>query len=384
VFYDNLAGKVIHNAAKGLTDLGHDVRIISPIPFAPFPLTIFKSKWKNYANVPVHVEVEGLSCYHPRYILFPSKALLNISSYLMYLGIAKISKELITKYDIDCIHSHNLFPDGYSAMCLAKKYNKKYFITVRGTDIDINVNATNSIKRLASKILINADKVISPSHQISIKLKTIFGVDSKVIENGVEKTFHNVNINENADIMFKGSKVILSVSRLLESKGVHYNIAAICRLVSKYPKLLYVIIGEGPFRDDLEKMVYQFNLQEKVIFLGQLTHQEVKKYITACDIFSLPSTQETFGLVYVEAMLEGKPVICCSGQGIDGLIKNGISGILVSPNDVDDLVGKIEYLIQNAEVADLIGIRGKCIAQNLTWENHVDKLLNVYMSSKLQ
>jgi glycosyltransferase involved in cell wall biosynthesis len=83
-------------------------------------------------------------------------------------------------------------------------------------------------------------------------------------------------------------------------------------------------------------------------------------------------------------MLEGKPVICCSGQGIDGLIKNGISGILVSPNDVDDLVGKIEYLIQNAEVADLIGIRGKCIAQNLTWENHVDKLLNVYMSSKLQ
>jgi glycosyltransferase involved in cell wall biosynthesis len=96
---------------------------------------------------------------------------------------------------------------------------------------------------------------------------------------------------------------------LINIKGIDYNIKAIQALSKKYPFLNYKIVGDGVEKDRLARLANDLKMNEHIEFLGRKTHQEVMKYMAECDIFSLPSWNEAFGVVYIEAMAHGKPVI---------------------------------------------------------------------------
>jgi len=199
-----------------------------------------------------------------------------------------------------------------------------------------------------------------------------------VISNGV-------NLNEiykeesNFVEKHKNKKIMLSVSHLINIKGIDLNLKVLARLKEKYPNLIYLIIGDGPERKNLEKLVQNLKLQDKVEFLGQLPHNEVMEYMSICDIFSLPSWNEAFGVVYIEVMANAKPVIACRGEGIDGIIKHKETGLLVKPKDINSLVEAIDYLLSNAKRRKKIGEAArKLVLENYTWEKIVRKIIRIY------
>lgn len=103
------------------------------------------------------------------------------------------------------------------------------------------------------------------------------------------------------------------------------------------------------------------------------------RLMRSCDIFILPSWNEAFGVVYLEAMANGKPVIACQGEGIDGIIKDKETGILVKPKDVDSLVKAMDYLLGNPDEARAIGTRArKLVLENYSWEKNAEKTIKVY------
>jgi glycosyltransferase involved in cell wall biosynthesis len=116
-----------------------------------------------------------------------------------------------------------------------------------------------------------------------------------------------------------------------------------------------------------------------VEFLGQLSHKKVMEYMAVTDIFSLPSWNEAFGVVYIEAMAQGKPVIGCQGEGIEDFVEDGKTGLLAKPKDVDSLVKALDFLLSHPTEAQEIGKRaGDLVLKHYTWEKNAEKTIEVY------
>jgi len=140
-----------------------------------------------------------------------------------------------------------------------------------------------------------------------------------------------------------------------------------------------LIIGTGPEKKNLESLTEKLNIKNFIQFLGPLPHKKVMEYISICDIFSLPSWNEAFGVVYLEAMVHKKPVIAIKNQGIDGIIKNKKNGLLVDSKNVNQLTEAFHFLFSSPEITKEIGeMAQKTILKNYIWSNVVKKIIEVY------
>lgn len=142
---------------------------------------------------------------------------------------------------------------------------------------------------------------------------------------------------------------------------------------------MYLVVGDGPERNALERLVSSLNLNTHVKLIGQVSHSKAMEYMAGCEIFTMPSWQETFGLVYIEAMAHAKPIIGVRGHGVDGIVEHGKTGMLVKPRDVDSLVEALDFLLNHLEEARAMGERGrKLVLENYTWEKNAERTIAVY------
>jgi colanic acid/amylovoran biosynthesis glycosyltransferase len=158
---------------------------------------------------------------------------------------------------------------------------------------------------------------------------------------------------------------ILTVSRLVEKKGLEYAIRAIAKLTADYPNMVYSIAGDGPLNENLQSLVSSLNLQKNIEFLGALPQQEILKLYDRTHLFLLPSVTASDGdregqaLVLQEAQACGIPVVSTTHNGIPDGVLDGKSGFLVSEKDVDSLAEKLQYLIQNPRLWPQMGKAGR-------------------------
>jgi glycosyltransferase involved in cell wall biosynthesis len=249
----------------------------------------------------------------------------------MYLGIKELVAKIYQEFQFDLIHAHVALPDGYAGMKVAQKYKKSLIVTIHGQDFQQTIFKSKKCKRNIEKVINFSEKTIV----VSKKLKKIGEKYLQVNNNKMIVVPNGINIDdiytEKSKISqeYHGRKIILSVSHLIKTKGIDLNLKVISKLKRKYPNIIYLIIGEGKEKKNLEDLVNKLNLQNIVKFIGEVSHHKVMKHMAACDIFSLPSWNEGFGVVYLEAMAHGKPVIGCQGEGIEDFVEDGKTGILV-------------------------------------------------------
>jgi len=379
--FNKAGGIFVHQQVKELQKQGYEVIVISPVPLASFPIKYLSKKWKRYSKIPKKVVLDGIEIYYPRYLTFPKSLFFASSGKRTYIGVKKTVNEIYKNFKFDLIHSHVALPDGYAGMLLAKKYKKNLIVTIHGQDFQQTIYKNKKCKKYIEKIINFSKKTIL----VSEKLKNI-GINKLntnpekliVIPNGVNAD--DIYKKKSTPLrQYKGGEIILSVSNLTETKGIDLNLRAIAKSKEKYPNIYYLIIGDGKERKNLEKLVKELKVKNYVKFLGQTPYNKVMEYISICDIFSLPSWNEAFGVVYIEAMAHAKPVIACRGEGIDGIIKDKETGILGKPKDVNSLVGALDFLLSNPKKAKEIGERArKLVLKNFTWTRSVQRIIKIY------
>ena len=356
--------------------------IVSPVPLVPKNISYLKRRWLDYYNSSYHTFFEGIEVYRPRYLSLPKIILFSYSGESMLFGGTNLWKILFKKYDFSLIHAHVALPDGYCAMLLADKYKIPFIVTIHGQDLQQTIWKGKRCRNAVKRVLEKAKKVIVVSDKLKKIASLELGInDNKltIVHNGIDKnvTFKPDTTNE----IFHNKKIVLSVSNLYKTKGIDLNLQAIALLKDKFSELLYLIIGEGPERRNLELLVGKLRIQNNVIFLGKLPNIEVLKYMSNCDIFSLPSFVEGFGVSYLEAMLFKKPVIAVQGEGIDGVVIHGKTGFLVPPKDVNALAHILETLLLDNIFGQKVGLAGqKLVLDNFSWEQSAEKVLNVYQN----
>ena len=157
-------------------------------------------------------------------------------------------------------------------------------------------------------------------------------------------------------------RVILTVGRWLAKeryKGMDTLITALPRLLTRWPEVHLLAVGDGDDRAWLEDLAEQNGVNRHVHFLTGLTFDELAACYDACEMFALPSRGEGFGLVYLEAMARGKPVIGGTHGGAPEVIDDGVTGYLVPHGDAAQLATSIETLLSDPALAQKMGGRGR-------------------------
>lgn len=378
--FNSMSGIFVHDQAAALMKNGCEIRVISPVPWAPFPLNKLSKKWEGYNRVPKKDVSGPIIVYYPRYIEFPKGILLHKSGNFMAMGIDKVVNEIYKEFKFDIIHSNVALPDGYSGMIVNRKFKVPHVVTIHGQDFQNTIKKNERCKRAVINVLNNADSIITVSNKLRGMIPEKKLNDKVVvINNGIDESFIKNDYCENIKSKASDKIRILSVSNLKETKGIQINLEAISYLINKYDNIQYDIIGEGQFEGELRNLVQKFNLDKIVTFLGKKNHDEVIKKMSDYDIFSLPSYNEGFGIVYVEAMSQGVPVIGVKGEGIEDVIKDGYNGFLVEPKDVNSLVNVLDLLIGDNEKRKLMGLNGKStVIKDFTWDTNAKKVKKLY------
>lgn len=179
-----------------------------------------------------------------------------------------------------------------------------------------------------------------------------------VIHNGIDTTWWQSQllrftdldrrkIKEELFLARENTLIIISIAELHERKGLKYLIEAIPQVAAKFPNIKLVIVGEGPERTELEKLIKKLGIENHATLTGR--QKEIPKLLKSSDIFVLPSRREAFGFVLLEAMITGLPVIASNTGGIPEIIKDSKTGLLVKPENSAEIAAALIDLISHPE-----------------------------------
>lgn len=186
--------------------------------------------------------------------------------------------------------------------------------------------------------------------------------------------------------LVSAEKIIFSVGELKRRKGYHISIPAMARVKEKYPDFKYYIVGRQDnrgFFNQLEKLVKECGLEDNVVFLERISDEELANLYRKSVLFLLTSVNiglhfEGFGLVYLEANACGKPVIGTYNCGAEDIIINNYNGFLVPQNDIGTTAQMVLKILDNPVLAKKMGERGIERAKEMSWNNTVEKYLEIY------
>jgi glycosyltransferase involved in cell wall biosynthesis len=226
---------------------------------------------------------------------------------------------------------------------------------------------------LRRRALRHADVVLAPSKDTAEHVASEQGVARdriRVLPWALDPQFEGLLAAGSQNIPpyeFPTGRVILTVGRWLATeryKGMDTLITALPRLLTRWPEVQLVLVGTGDDRAWLEDLTEKNGVHRHVHFLPGLSFSELVACYSACEIFALPSSGEGFGLVYLEAMACGKPVIGGAHGGAPEIIEDGVTGYLVPHGDPIQLATCIETLLADPAHAKEMGARGKNRAEN--------------------
>jgi phosphatidyl-myo-inositol dimannoside synthase len=244
------------------------------------------------------------------------------------------------------------------------------------------VEVWNPLPRLRRRALLSADLVLAPSSDTARKLAEVQGVpaaDIRKLAWPLNPDFLKMADNPTALPLpknFPEGRVILTVGRWAASeryKGVNDLIRAVAQLQTKFPGLCLAAVGDGDDLPRLEKIAGNMGVSESIRFLTNLSRDEIAACYARCEIFALPSTGEGFGLVFLEAMAFGKPLVGAARGGITDIIEDKANGLLIPAGDLKSLVEALAGLLENESLRMELGRRG---AENVRRRYSFDVFVN--------
>jgi teichuronic acid biosynthesis glycosyltransferase TuaC len=365
--------------ARALVKAKNNIFIMICKPRIPEYLAKKYKRYNFLFSLPKQEERNGISIFYNRFVQLPSYSSPSLTAYLCAHSIIKNLEKFNLTKSIDIIQVHSTYPTGIAAPLVSQKISCPYVVTFHIQD-----DARIFRSRVYSNMLEKASALITVGSPLQHFLRNILPEGNKKIR----KTIHNgIDLSLIEEILDKTVPKdnawgqIISICNLWPTKGIDINLMALAQLKdAKIPWQRYTIIGEGPERKKLERLAKELRIEDKVVFLGRLQHQDALKELARADIFCMPSWQESFGVVYLEAMALGKPAIGCKGQGAEDIIRNGSDGLLVPPRDQASLAETLKKLLQNPEFAITLGNNAKLRACQFTWERNVKAYMEVYHS----
>ncbi len=289
---------------------------------------------------------------HYHEVTVPSYPLFHYQPYELALSSKLV--DMVKLHGIELLHVHYAIPHAYAGY-MAKKMLEEEGIyipmvtTLHGTDITL-VGSHPFYKPAVTFSINNSDAVTSVSESLKEDTLRLFNIKKEihVVPNfiDIEKYSNTFSECQRDLIAHKDEKIITHISNLRKVKRIDNVIEIFDRILKKMPARL-IIVGEGPEKKPIQKLCKELGIIDNVLFVGN--SHEVDKILCFSDLFLLPSEHESFGLVALEAMACGVPVISSNAGGLPEVNIQGISGYLSDIGDVDDMSKNALKILESQE-----------------------------------
>jgi Glycosyltransferase len=337
-----------------------------------WPITLF-GKIHEKRGINFNIEDELKTYRYKEYNYLPKNPLMFRS---FNKRMDKLYQEIVKKEGkVDIIHAHSAFWAGIAAAFISKKYNIPLVITEHSS-LKYAKYCKESYKKYIFEAYEKADVLISVGNGLKNELQEYVKRPIEVIFNMVDLGLFNIQEN-NREVDSKDNEVFkfFSCGYLEEGKGMDCLIKAFTKAF-KGDNATLRIGADGSLKQALQNLIHELDMNKQIKLLGALSREEVSKEMKACDVFALASEHETFGVVYIEALACGKPVIGADNGGAEDIIRED-NGIIAKKKDVEDLTKALIKMKDNYEIYDKYKIREKTIF-SYSEKVLVEKLKGVY------
>jgi glycogen(starch) synthase len=294
----------------------------------------------------------------PNYPL-PSLGFVSEIQHLNFSFIEQAISLINSWGSVDLIHAHDWLT-AYAARALKHIYRVPLISTIHATEYGRNCGLHNDLQNYISSIewwlTYEAWKVIVCSGAMKNEVRSIFQLPEdkvKVIPNGIvpeEFTFNSANCFPRDKYALPEEKILFFIGRLVPEKGVQTLLEAAPQILAREPRGKIVIAGTGPYEEELKRLTFTLGLGEKVSFLGYVRDEERNALFSYADLAVFPSLYEPFGIVALEGMAAGVPVVVADTGGLGEIIRHGINGLKFVPGNSDSLSQQVIRVLSDSSL----------------------------------
>ena len=357
----------VATSAKALENLGHIVYIVAP-------------KHPNFTDK------------NPRIFRLRSVRVYKNPEFRMAVPVPERDFREASKIDFDIIHGHAGGPVAFLGFEIARRKNIPYVFTYhtlwnRYTHYILKGKIlTPKMMEVASRVFCNlCSAIIAPTQRVKKELES-YSVRKPiyVIPGGIEiSRFKNTKKGflRNKFNILDQDKILLYVGRLGKEKSVDFLIESFQQITKEIKNVKLVIVGDGPERNNLEKLTKKLSLKKEVVFAGFIGREDIPRVYADADLFVFASTTETQGLVVSEALASGVPCVVIDDPAFEGIVAKRYNG-LVTKNTVEDFSTQVIRLLKDMKLISKFSENSKNFAStNLTAKKQAEELIKVYRSA---
>jgi glycosyltransferase involved in cell wall biosynthesis len=291
----------------------------------------------------------------------------------------RMIKDYMDKSGVQILHSHNYKSNFYGRRALSNN-NIRWVVTNHGRRFGPKLMLYNLLDGFVVR---HADKVIAVSKKIVSRMK-LAGIDSKkicLIENGINLERFQKNIGSDSTRksfrIKKDALVVGTVGALTEEKGHLYLLRTIPKVVQRFPKAIFLFVGDGKERPNLEDIASKLGIVDKVIFAGM--RKDVPEILSMIDVFVLPSLNEGLPMALLEAQAARVPVVATRVGAIPDVVDDKVTGMLIPPKDPQGIAEAIIMILSDKTFASEMAQKGfERVRDNFSSEKMGIKYLSIY------
>ncbi len=366
-YYPHAGGveEVVRQLARACSQKGHQVLVVAP-------------RWPR--SLPQSAIVAGQLVLRLPMPL-PSRHARPAASFLVrFPGSVVRTLYIGWRWRPDIVHVHCVGPNGLYALILSWLLHSTLVVTSHGEQtMDAErIYERSALQRWILRRLLKRAAAVTACSTDALRNLQPYGSGatlSVAVPNGVDLAeFLRPSI-----VSPHTRPYILALGRHVWNKGFDVLLHAYASLASRYPDVDLVVAGDGPVHADLVALSQKLGLDKRIVFPGRTDRAMTATLFHHARFFVLPSLQEPFGIVNLEAMAAGKAVIATCVGGVPDIVHQGWNGLLVPPGDAGALADEIETLLRDSALAEALGAAGaRLVGERYTWDMVADSYLAVY------
>jgi glycosyltransferase involved in cell wall biosynthesis len=361
-------GVICRDIAEEISAIGHKVTVVT-------------SEFKGLEKYEIKNGVEILRVP----VFFRSKQnTASLPSMLSYVP-ASVSKanELLSKENYDVINTHFAIPSGPAGNSISRKFKIPNVLSIHGGDIfdpskSMSPHKTIGLKQTVRRMLLNADRVVAQSSDTKKNASTLYNIQRNidVVPLGIKPNkFQEKNRKELG--LLENKIIFVTVGRLIPRKNLEELIEIVLRMKKNFGCEL-IIIGDGPEKENLQQIINSLNLSNEIKLVGRVSEELKFQYLSASDVYLSTAIHEGFGIVFLEAMECGLPVICYDRGGQVDFLTSDETGYLIKLKDTESFYNNLTYLLNNVDLKERISMSNRELVKKFYINNIANQYLSIF------